>query len=201
MVIRNMDIRRKLGNQISGLIIPAISKTKISPNALTVIGLLIIIAASVVVALNYLLLGGILVLLAGLFDILDGALARYAQKMTRFGAVMDSTFDRLSEGALFAGLLILYVPKGQILIPALIMASLIFSFLISYIRARAEAIGIKCEVGFFTRTERVIIMALALILGGIFSDIVILIALIILALFSLITVIQRMVHVYGQTRN
>jgi len=201
MVILNMDIRRKLGNQISGLLIPAISKTKISPNALTVIGLLIIIAASVVVALNYLLLGGILVLVAGLFDILDGALARYANKMTRFGAVMDSTFDRLSEGALFAGLLILYVPKGQILIPTLILASLIFSFLISYIRARAEGIGIKCEVGFFTRTERVIIMALALILGGIFSDVIILVALVILALFSLITVIQRLVYVYGQTRN
>jgi CDP-diacylglycerol--glycerol-3-phosphate 3-phosphatidyltransferase len=196
-----MDFRKNLGNQISGIIIPAISKTKISPNALTVTGLVIILAASVLVAFDYLLAGGILVLVAGLFDILDGALARYANKTTKFGAVLDSTFDRFSEGALFAGLLILYVPKGQILIPALIVASLIFSFLISYIRARAEGIGVSCQVGFFTRTERVIIMALALILGGTISDIIILIALIILALFSLITVIQRLVHVYGQTRN
>ena len=196
-----MDPRHRLGNFLTGWMIPFINKTPINPNALTITGLIIIIAASVLVAMNYLLAGGILMLVSGLFDILDGALARYAKKMTKFGGVMDSTFDRFSEGILFLGLLILYTPRGAVIFPILIVLSLIFSFLISYIRARAEGIGINCEVGFFTRTERVLIMVVALIIGAFIPDWPILIALVILALFSLITVIQRLVHVYRQARN
>jgi CDP-diacylglycerol---glycerol-3-phosphate 3-phosphatidyltransferase len=195
------DPRHRLGNFLTGWMIPAMDRIHVSPNALTITGLVIIIAASVMVAFNYLLVGGLLILLSGLFDILDGAVARYSRKMTRFGGVMDSTFDRFSEGVLFLGLLVLYVPRGELLFPILIVLSLIFSFLISYIRARAEGAGINCEVGFFTRTERVLIMVVALIVAAFIPDWPILVALVILAVFSLVTVIQRLVHVYVQAKN
>lgn len=172
---------------------PFLKKMGLTPDILTWIGLGINIIAAVLVAMNYLLVGGILTLLSGLFDILDGALARFTQKTTKFGALLDSTLDRVSEAAILFGLLVLYASSGNVIILSLIMAVLIFSFLISYIRARAEGLGIDCKVGFFTRTERVIIMALGLIFNLVF------IALIILALFSFITVIQRLVHVYRQT--
>jgi phosphatidylglycerophosphate synthase len=196
-----MDPRHRLGNFLTGWLIPLLGKARISPNALTVAGLLIIVAASVFVALNYLLIGGILMLLSGAFDILDGAVARYAGKITKFGGVMDSTFDRFSEGLLFLALLVLYTPRAQVWLTVLIVLSLVFSFLISYIRARAEGAGINCEVGFFTRTERVLIMVVALILAAFIPDWPIFIALVVLAVFSLVTVIQRLVHVYRQAKN
>jgi CDP-diacylglycerol---glycerol-3-phosphate 3-phosphatidyltransferase len=196
-----MDPRHRLGNFLTGWLIPFLDKAHISPNALTIAGLVIIVLSAVAVAMNYLLAAAILMLLSGLFDILDGAVARYAKKMTKFGAVMDSTFDRFSEGILFLGLLVLYTPRADLLFAILIVLSLIFSFLISYIRARAEGIGINCEVGFFTRTERVLIMVVALLVAAFIPDWPILVALVILAVFSLVTVIQRLAHVYTQTKN
>ena len=146
------------------------------------------------VALNHLLIGGVLVLVAGLFDILDGALARFTNRTTRFGALLDSTFDRLSEALLLFGLLILYLNSDYTIEILLIFGVMVGSFLISYIRARAEGLGIECKTGLFTRAERVIILALGLIVNQV------LIALIILAVFTFITVVQRLVHVWQQTR-
>jgi CDP-diacylglycerol--glycerol-3-phosphate 3-phosphatidyltransferase len=196
-----MDPWHRLGNFLTGWVIPLLGRARISPNALTVTGLVFIIAASAMITLNFLLIAGILMLVSGLFDILDGAVARYSKKITRFGGVMDSTFDRFSEGIVFLGLLVLYTPRAEIFWTILILLALIFSFLISYIRARAEGAGINCEVGFFTRTERVLIMVVALILAAFIPDWPILAALIILVVFSLITVIQRLVYVYKQAKN
>jgi CDP-diacylglycerol--glycerol-3-phosphate 3-phosphatidyltransferase len=134
------------------------------------------------------------VLVAGLFDILDGALARFTNRTTKFGAILDSTLDRLSEALLLFGLLILYLNSAYTIEILLIFGVMVGSFLISYIRARAEGLGIECKTGLFTRAERVIILALGLIVNQI------LIALIILAVFTFITVVQRIVHVWQQTR-
>jgi CDP-diacylglycerol--glycerol-3-phosphate 3-phosphatidyltransferase len=190
-----MDFRRYLGQKITTPIVPFLSKLGLTPDLLTWMGLIINLAAAVVVAYGYLLIGGILVALSGFIDIFDGALARYTQKTTTFGALLDSTFDRISEAALLSGLMIFYFKNGDLLVISLLIVALIFSFLISYIRARAEGLGIDCKVGFFTRMERVIII----VIGLVFPPVLFLV-IIILALFSFITVIQRLVYVYMMTR-
>lgn len=189
-----MDFRRTISNRITGPLVPFLSKIGLTPDLVTWIGLVINFAAAAVIALGHLLTGGILLLVAGLFDILDGALARYANKTTTFGAILDSTFDRLSEAALLCGLLVYSVLNGHTIELYLIFAVLVGSFLVSYVRARSEGMGIECRVGLFTRAERVIILALGLLLNQV------LIALIVLALFSFFTFGQRMFHVYRKTK-
>jgi CDP-diacylglycerol--glycerol-3-phosphate 3-phosphatidyltransferase len=187
-----MDFRKTLSNKITGPLVPALNKIGLTPNIITWLALIINILAAVAAATNYLLASGLLVLFAGLFDILDGALARYANKTTRFGALMDSTFDRFSEAIVLFGLL--YVNVGKTMEIWLIFIVMIFSFLISYIRARSEGLDIENKTGLFTRTERVIILALGLIVNQV------LITLVILAIFTFITVIQRLVYAYIQTQ-
>jgi CDP-diacylglycerol--glycerol-3-phosphate 3-phosphatidyltransferase len=189
-----MDFHKFAAEKITSPMVPLLNKIGLTPNILTWIGFAIIIVAAAMVATNNLLIGGLLVLLSGLFDILDGALARYAHKATRFGALLDSTFDRLSEGLLLLGILALYLNGEHNLEILLVFVVMICSFLISYIRARAESLGIDCKNGLFTRTERVIILAIGLILNQV------MITLIILAVFTFITVIQRLVHVWQQTK-
>jgi len=139
------------------------------------------------------------VLLAGFFDILDGALARRTNQTTRFGALLDSTLDRLSEGLLLLGILILNLLKDQLTVEVLLVClALIGSLLVSYIRARAEALGLECQVGLFTRAERVTVLALGLLLSQI--DYALITALAIIVLFSFITAGQRVVYVWQQTK-
>jgi CDP-diacylglycerol--glycerol-3-phosphate 3-phosphatidyltransferase len=194
-----MGLRRNIGSKITSPIVPFLSKIGITPDILTGIGCAINIAAAVLVGMNHLIIAGILTLVSGLFDILDGALARHINKTTKFGALLDSTLDRVSEAAIFFGLAVLYLIASNLLMLSLVMAALILSFLISYIRARAEGLGINCEVGFFTRTERVILMALGLIFSFL-SPYVMMAVLAILVIFGLVTVIQRLLHVYKQIR-
>ena len=189
-----MDLRKFAAAKITGPLVPFLSKSRLTPDMLTWIGLGITIIAAALVAMNYLLIGGVLVLVAGLFDILDGALARSTNRTTRFGALLDSTFDRLSEALLFIGILFLYLNGEHALEILLIFGVMVGSFLISYIRARSEGLGIECKTGLFTRAERVIILALGLMLSQV------LITLIVLAVFTFITVVQRLVHVWRQTK-
>lgn len=189
-----MDFRKFAASKITGPLIPLLSKRGLTPDVLTWTGLFVIIIATIMVATNHLLLGGLLVLLSGLFDILDGALARFSGKTTRFGALLDSTFDRLSEALLLIGILILYINGEHVLEILLVFAVMTGSFLISYIRARAEGLGIECKTGLFTRAERVIILALCLMINQI------VIALIVLAFFTFITVVQRLVYAWQQLK-
>jgi CDP-diacylglycerol---glycerol-3-phosphate 3-phosphatidyltransferase len=189
-----MDIRKFAAAKITGPLIPLLLKTKLTPDIVTWIGLFINIIATVFIATNYLLIGGILILLSGLFDILDGALARYTNKTTRFGALLDSTFDRLSEALSLFGLLLLYINGGHTLEILLIFIVMVGSFLISYIRARSEGLNIDNRAGLFTRSERVILLALGLMVNQV------LITLIILAIFTFITTIQRLVYVWQQLK-
>jgi CDP-diacylglycerol--glycerol-3-phosphate 3-phosphatidyltransferase len=190
-----MDLRKFAAAKITGPLVPSLSKIGLTPDILSWVGLVISAIAAAMVALNHLLIGGILILLAGLFDILDGALARFTNNTTRFGALLDSTFDRISEALLLVGLLLLYLSIPQTIEIPLIFVVLVCSFLISYIRARAEGLGIECKTGLFTRAERVIILAFGLMVNQV------LIALIVLAVFTFFTVIQRIVHVWRQTRH
>ena len=151
-------VRHTLGRYISRPIVMLLAKTGISPNALTVFGFLAILAVAWVLSTGRFFLGGFLVLLTASLDFLDGALARLTDRSTKFGAFLDSTLDRFSDAALFLGLLAYYASQGShyqeiVLIGVALMGSLVTS----YTRARAEGLGLKDEVGFFTRTERIIL--------------------------------------------
>jgi CDP-diacylglycerol--glycerol-3-phosphate 3-phosphatidyltransferase len=187
-----IDIRRNLAYRITDPIVRILSKSGITPNTLTLINLALNIVAAYVIATGHFLLGGVLVLVSGLFDLLDGALARFTKQTTKFGAILDSTVDRVSEAAILFGLLIWYSGRGGRLEIALIFAVLIGSFLVSYIRARAEGLGWQCQVGLFTRAERVIVLAIGLLVNQIF------IALCVLAVFVFVTVVQRLVYLWKQ---
>jgi CDP-diacylglycerol--glycerol-3-phosphate 3-phosphatidyltransferase len=194
------EFRRTSARRITEPLGTALVKSRIKPNTLTCIALAISIIAAAAIATKYLLIGGIMVLLSGLFDILDGAAARLTNKVTRFGALLDSTFDRISDAALFLGLFILYLPSGGTIEMVLIFLALIGSFLTSYIRARAEAVGINCTIGLFTRAERIIILALGLLLNPLYGF-SILIALLLIVVLSFVTVGQRLMYVWKQTKN
>jgi len=191
-------IRRKLAQRITSPIVGTLNKMGITPNALTFINLGLNILAGVVIAMGHFLIGGVLVLVSGLCDILDGALARLTGRSTKFGAILDSTVDRIAEAAVLCGLLFWYVQGGaeeNRLAVVLVLIVLVGSFLVSYIKARAEGVGWRCEVGLFTRAERVIVLALGLLIGQVF------IAICVLSVFVSFTVVQRLVHLWKQARS
>jgi len=189
-----VELREKLGTYITKPIIGSLNKSGIKPDTLTFVGLATDIVAAYVIATSHFFLGGVLILVSGLFDLLDGALARFANQTTKFGAILDSTVDRISEAAIFCGLLIWYLPKGATLEIVAIFAALIGSFLVSYIRARAEGLGLECRVGLFTRAERVIVLAVGLLVNQIY------IALWVLVVFVYITVAQRLFYLWKQAK-
>jgi CDP-diacylglycerol--glycerol-3-phosphate 3-phosphatidyltransferase len=190
-----IDIRRNLAYRITDPIVGILSKRGIKPNALTLVNLALNIIAAYVIATGHFFLGGVLVLVAGLFDLLDGALARFTKQTTKFGAILDSVADRISEAAILCGLLIWYIPQQEASLEiVLVFIVLIGSFLISYIRARAEGLGWQCQVGLFTRAERIIVLAIGLLINQVF------IALCVLVVFVFITVVQRLVYLWKQEK-
>jgi CDP-diacylglycerol--glycerol-3-phosphate 3-phosphatidyltransferase len=188
------ELRGNLASRITGPTLRVLSRTGVKPDVLTFVGLAINIGAAYLIAIHHFLAAGILILLAGLFDLLDGALARFIRQSTKFGAILDSVADRMSEAAIFLGLLIWYVSTGSDLEILLVFAALIGSFLVSYIRARAEGMMLECKVGLFTRAERVIVLALGLILNQVF------IALWILVVFVYVTVVERLFYLRRKTK-
>lgn len=166
---------------------------EVSPNALTIIGLLLNIGVAIVLATGHLRLGGLLIIPASAFDGLDGALARHTGKVTRFGAFFDSSLDRYAEGALFTGLVWAFAASGAVTEAGVAMLALVGSLLVSYTRARAEGLGLTCTVGIMTRAERIGVLAIGLMLG------LPLLTMAVIALFANITAVQRMVHVYRLT--
>jgi len=194
------ELRRSAARLITGPLNAVVVKSRLKPNTLTWCALAISLIAAATIATNHPIIGGFLVLISGLFDILDGALARSTNQATRFGALLDSTFDRISDAILLLGLLAFYIMSGGTMEIVLVFLALIASFLTSYIRARAEGIGINCPVGLFTRTERVIILALGLLFSPLYSYSII-IALLLMIVFGFVTVVQRLVYVWQQAKS
>ena len=193
------SVRKSFARYFTDPVVTVLEKTHITPNTVTIIGTLITIAAAVLVSLDHLFAAGFVVLFAGLFDMFDGALARRTNQVTRFGGVLDSTLDRLSEAAILIGITAFYTSQQNLWGVAVAGMALISSQLVSYIRARAEAIGINCEVGVFTRPERVVILSIGLLLGG-FNN-VLLIALIVIAVLSFTTAGQRLMYVKSKLKD
>ncbi len=188
------DWRHRIAEPLTERAARLLTRLHISANALTVTGFLIVAGAAVLIALRQMAWGGAVMLFGSLLDGLDGAVARLARRSGRFGAVLDSTLDRLSEGAVLLALIYVMALDAEPLVAALAGATLLFSFMVSYTRARAEAIGLKCTEGWFTRVERVIVMALGLITGYI------VIALAVVAALSLLTFLQRLFIIWRKTK-
>ncbi len=191
--------RRTLADSVTPPLARLLARTPLTPNILTWLGFFISIGAAVLIVYDHFLAAGFIVLVAGLFDMLDGALARLTGRVSRFGGVLDSTLDRLSEGALLLALLVVFVRDQHVIVSLVVGVTLLGSIMVSYIRARMEGIGIECKAGFFTRPERVIILALGLMLHQ--FDNALLAALGVIAFFSWVTVIERLVYAWRQTRD
>jgi CDP-diacylglycerol--glycerol-3-phosphate 3-phosphatidyltransferase len=190
--------RKIIASNVAQPIVKLISRTPLTPDAITWIGFAITLAAGALVVTEHLLAAGIVVLVAGLFDMLDGALARLTNKVTRFGAILDSTLDRVSEAVLLVSLLAVFVRGQEFAESMLVGAALVGSLLVSYTRARMEGLGIECKAGLFTRPERVIALALGLILSR--FDPALLVALSVITFFSWYTVIERMVYAWRRLK-
>ena len=170
----------------------------ISPNVVTVTGFIMMVGVAFVLAWGYLFWGGILIMAVGLFDAIDGTLARMTERTSRFGAFLDSTLDRLSEAVIFLGLFIYFIGQNQQLQLILIYATVVGSLMVSYARARAEGIGIPLKDGLFTRFERVFLLVVGLLFSQLFAPLLT-IVLWSLAIFSNLTAIQRMYLVWRIT--
>ncbi len=195
---KSSGFRKDIAYYFTRPAVQLLARTPVTPTIITWSGFLLAVGAAALISTGHLFAAGFVVLIAGFFDILDGALARYTNRATPFGAVLDSTLDRLSEAAILLGILVLYARDQAVPQILLVGAALLGSLLVSYIRARAEAEGIKCQVGLFTRAERVIVLALGLLLSQLAYALVI--ALGIIVVFSFFTVGQRLLYVWQQTK-
>ncbi len=191
------EIRKVAAKYLTQPVVKLLAKTPITPNTITWSGFLLTVGAAALIVTEHLFVAGLVVLVAGIFDILDGALARLTNRVTRFGAILDSTLDRFAEAVLLLGLLALYAGSQSVAGSLLVGFALLGSLMVSYLRARIEAQGIECKVGLFTRTERVIILALGLLLSQ--FDYALIIALAVIAVLSFFTVGQRLFYAWRQT--
>src|SRR5262245_38184158 len=169
----------------------ALARAGIQANWLTYLGFLLNVVVAVIVAQGWLGIAGLTFLFVNALDFLDGAVARAAGTAGAFGAFLDSVLDRYSEAVVFVGLIVWYSREGDtlaVIVSALAMAG---SFMVSYCRARAEGLGLDCEVGLLQRPERIVILGLGLMLTEYTSPIVLIAVLVVLAVLTNFTTIQR----------
>lgn len=207
-------LKRLFGAALQRVVLPiggAIGRAGITPNMITVLGFLVTVAAAVFIARGQLLLGGFILIAGSVSDMLDGAVARATGKISKGGAFLDSVLDRLSDAAIFAGLIWFYSASefwvvnlsenpvtdgiaGGVDHPGLLLslAGLILSLMVSYVRARAEGLGFTCDVGIAERPERIVILCAGLILGHMVPALAVLVA------ATAVTVVWRFFHVWRQ---
>jgi CDP-diacylglycerol---glycerol-3-phosphate 3-phosphatidyltransferase len=185
--------------------IVGLTRTRVTPNALTTVGVSLCLAASVLVffenrnAWLFYWAGAITFVVGSILDILDGALARAGGKTTPFGAFIDSTTDRIGEAAMLGSIALVFHRHDHPVALALTFAALAGSFLVSYTRARAEALGLRGDVGIGSRAERVVVITGGLVLAPV-SIWLLVAAISLLAATAWLTVLQRILHVRKQLR-
>jgi CDP-diacylglycerol---glycerol-3-phosphate 3-phosphatidyltransferase len=172
---------------------------RVHPNVITFAGLLLSILAFNFFRQGEFFFGGVMVVLAGTCDRLDGRLARDTNRSSKFGALIDSTIDRYSEVIVFLGLAIFFHDKYSYIVYLIILA-ITGSFMVSYTRARAEGLGLECKVGLMQRPERITYLAIGTLLGSIpkIGITIVIVTVWFIAIFANFTVIQRVVHVWNQ---
>ncbi len=182
------------GSWILGSIVNLLAALRVKPNILTLIGLFINIFAAVLFANGMFTWAGLVVLFAGIFDMVDGEVARRTGHVTRFGAFFDSVIDRYSDMILFLGLVVWYAKLDRIFYAALVVISLIGSIMTSYTRARAESLIPACKVGFLERPERIVLLIIGALTNRMGA------AMWVMAILSNWTVSQRIWHTWQETK-
>lgn len=193
---------------LTGPVARALIRGGVHPNTITTVGTLIVIGSGVAFGSGAIRTAGALLLLSGIFDILDGQVARQGGKITTFGAFYDSTLDRVGEGAVFTGLIFYFLTgplpsEWKVRAIAAALVGLVASLLVSYTRARAESLGVECKVGIAARAERILLLGIPSLIfgaGPLRPGILLFWIVVVLAIVSAITVVQRVVHVAREAR-
>lgn len=176
-------------------------ESRLTPNAISLTGLVLVVVAAVLVWEQYYFLGGVAFIAGSIMDTLDGRYSRMSGKGTPFGAFLDSTLDRLEEGIVLVAVAADFAGRSDRIAVAAVVVAVLASLMVSYTRARAEALGVECKVGIATRPVRVVILSAGLIFarGASLGDFQLLKAAVyVLAGLSVITVGQRIWHVYRE---
>ena len=192
-----MTLTRAMGaacDKIVALIVRGLALTKIDPNVLTFIGLVINIMAAVLLAAGLFRTAGFVIIAAAIFDMVDGRVARTTNRVTRFGGFFDSVMDRYSDLALLMGLLVYYASVNRFFYVVLTAIVMTASVMVSYTRARAENVIPGCKVGFMERPERIVL----LIIGALFNRMAP--VLWVIAILGNLTVVHRMIFTWQESR-
>lgn len=174
----------------------ALSRAGVSPNAVTIAGTAGVLVGAYVAARGHILWAVVIILVSALTDVMDGSMARARGTASRFGALLDSTMDRVADGAIFAGVAYLYRDEPATFLA--VMICLVAGQVVSYVKARAEGLGMSCDVGLVERAERLIIVGVGALMTGFGLSWGLPAALWVLAAGSIFTVVQRMWHVGRQ---
>jgi len=167
----------------------------LTPDAVTIVGLVVVMLAAWQAAIGSFAIAGVILIAGSPLDVLDGALARAMKRRNRFGALLDSTLDRYADGFLLGSLAYYFSVHGQQSELLISLLALIGAYAVSYVRARAEGLGIVCKDGWFSRVERTLVLIGALLTGWVVAGVLI------LAIGSHLTALQRIALVYRATRS
>ena len=189
------EARRALSNYVETPVALFLGRVGLTPNLVTIIGLLIAGVAAYLIGVGLWWAGGLVALFAGIFDMFDGALARNTGRASDFGALLDSTIDRVSEAVVLLGVLAYYLAGDNDMGAMLVYGALVGSIMVSYMRARSEGLGIECKVGVMQRPERVALTGLGLIVAH-WIPVVMLVVLGIIAALTTLTAVHRLVHTW-----
>ncbi|MDD1774081.1 MAG: CDP-alcohol phosphatidyltransferase family protein [Methanobacterium sp.] len=185
----------KLRPHVKVVMDPMARHISINPNIITVAGLLVSLLSAYLFANKYLLFGGIFIAISGFVDILDGAVARKNSSNTPFGGVLDSTIDRFSDAFILIGIIM-----GGYVDPIIGILALHASVTVSYVRARAESEGIKCNIGIAERPERLVILMAGAFLGYLINSQIMYWAVVLIMILGYLTVLQRLYHTWKELK-
>ena len=189
----------KVKDDVAELLQPStqyLVEKRFGPDALTMIGFGLNLVAAALFGLDYFRWAGLMVLLAGVFDFLDGQVARAGWNATTFGALLDSTTDRYSEIFIWFGIGVSFIRAGSLWTSSALFFALAGSLMVSYVRARAEGLGEACKVGFMQRPERVI----AIGVGALVGEVGLTVAVWVIAVLSNYTVLERVLYIWKRSK-
>ena len=189
------------GQEFSASVRNRLIESRLTPNAISMTGFVLNVAAAVLVWERYFFLAGLTFIAGSLMDMLDGRYSRMSGKGTPFGAFLDSTLDRIEEGIVLTAVGAYFAERGDELAVAAVVVAVLFSLMVSYTRARAEALGVECKVGIASRAVRVVILSAGLLFarGAFLGEFELLEpAVYVLAVLAVVTTGQRIIHVRRQ---
>ena len=200
MMFGRDQARQIFTDYVENPVVRLLRRLGLNPNLVTIVGLLISGVGAYFISAGLWWIGGLVVLFAGIFDLFDGALARATDNVSRFGALLDSTVDRLSEAVVLLGLLAYYLSRDDDVGSILVYAAIIGSIMVSYLRARSEGLGIDCRVGVMTRPERVAVVGIGLIVGH-WEPRVMLVILGAIAVLTAFTAVHRLIYTWRMLKS